>query len=226
MAQQLVSAMTGEFDPSQYKDEYREALETIIQAKVEGEETVDVEAPEESGKLIDLMAALEASVNAAKASRSEPTSVADAKAAKEAKAERKPRRPARGPRSAEGREWRRQVQWDGRQGRSDEEADGETREACGPEAQDRLTPGRRVRPRRSGGRSRCVHRRREAVHVASNERTVADGRAVHLMQCRGWSARAADPRSAVVPFRYDAFERATPDRGSTMRALDRAPRTR
>ena len=28
MAQQLVSAMTGEFDPSQYKDEYREALET------------------------------------------------------------------------------------------------------------------------------------------------------------------------------------------------------
>jgi DNA end-binding protein Ku len=86
MAQQLVSAMTAEFDPSQYKDEYREALETIIQAKVEGAETVEVEAPEESGKLIDLMAALEASVNAAKASRSEPVSVADAKAAKEAKA--------------------------------------------------------------------------------------------------------------------------------------------
>ena len=41
MARQLVSAMTGEFDPSQYKDEYREALETIIQAKVEGKETVD-----------------------------------------------------------------------------------------------------------------------------------------------------------------------------------------
>ncbi len=86
MAQQLVSAMTGEFDPAQYKDEYREALETIIEAKVEGQETVAIEAPEESGKLIDLMAALEASVNAAKASRSEPTSVADAKAAKEAKA--------------------------------------------------------------------------------------------------------------------------------------------
>ena len=66
---QLVSAMTGEFDPAQYKDEYREALETIIQAKVEGKETVEIEAPEESGKLIDLMAALEASVNAAKAAR-------------------------------------------------------------------------------------------------------------------------------------------------------------
>ena len=38
-------------------------------AKVEGKETVEIEAPEEGGKLIDLMAALEASVNAAKASR-------------------------------------------------------------------------------------------------------------------------------------------------------------
>jgi DNA end-binding protein Ku len=88
MAKQLVSAMTGEFDPSQYKDEYREALETIIQAKVEGKETVAVEAPEESGKLIDLMAALEASVSAAKAARDgssdKPVSVADAKAARAA----------------------------------------------------------------------------------------------------------------------------------------------
>ena len=90
MAKQLVSAMTGEFDPAQYKDEYREALETIIQAKVEGRETVAVEAPEESGNLIDLMAALEASVNAAKAARAsssdKPVSVADAKAAKAEKA--------------------------------------------------------------------------------------------------------------------------------------------
>jgi DNA end-binding protein Ku len=90
MAKQLVSAMTGEFDPAQYKDEYREALETIIQAKVEGRETVAVEAPEETGNLIDLMAALEASVNAAKAARAsssdKPVSVSDAKAAKAAKA--------------------------------------------------------------------------------------------------------------------------------------------
>ena len=90
MARQLVSAMTGEFDPSQYKDEYRQALETIIEAKVEGKETVAVEEPEESGKLIDLMAALEASVNAAKASREsnagKPVSVSEAKEAKAAKA--------------------------------------------------------------------------------------------------------------------------------------------
>jgi DNA end-binding protein Ku len=90
MAKQLVSAMTAEFDPGQYKDEYREALETIIEAKVEGRETVEIEQPEESGKLIDLMAALEASVSAARAARASsadaPVSVSDAKAAKEAKA--------------------------------------------------------------------------------------------------------------------------------------------
>jgi DNA end-binding protein Ku len=90
MAQQLVSAMTGEFDPAQYKDEYREALDAIIQAKVEGKETVEIEAPEETGKLIDLMAALEASVSAAKAAREAgteaPVSVAEAREAKAAKA--------------------------------------------------------------------------------------------------------------------------------------------
>ena len=99
MARQLVSAMTGEFDPSQYKDEYRQALETIIEAKVEGKETVAVEEPEESGKLIDLMAALEASVNAAKAARDsnagKPVSVSEAKEAKAAKAAKAPRRAGR-----------------------------------------------------------------------------------------------------------------------------------
>src|SRR5258705_12415007 len=69
MAKQLVSAMTAEFDPSQYKDEYRQALEEVILAKVEGKETVETEAPEEGGKLIDLMAALRPPVNAPTESR-------------------------------------------------------------------------------------------------------------------------------------------------------------
>ncbi|MBA2700888.1 MAG: Ku protein [Chloroflexi bacterium] len=106
MARQLVSAMTAEFDPAQYKDEYREALEAVIEAKVEGRETVEIEAPEESGKLIDLMAALEASVNAAKEARaagsSEPVSVAKAREARDARnvkaartpTEAKPAKPA------------------------------------------------------------------------------------------------------------------------------------
>ncbi len=94
--------MTAEFDPSQYKDEYREALETIIEAKIDGRETVAIEEPEESGNLIDLMAALEKSVADAKAKRAagseEPVSVADAREAKEAKAAAagaKSKRPAR-----------------------------------------------------------------------------------------------------------------------------------
>ena len=90
MARQLVSAMTGEFDPAQFRDEYREALQQIIDAKIEGKETVEIEQPEEGGKLIDLMAALEASVNAARAARvadvEAPVSVAEVRAAKSARA--------------------------------------------------------------------------------------------------------------------------------------------
>src|SRR3954471_18507306 len=40
MAEQLVEAMTDAFDPSKYKDEYREALLSVINAKVEGVEIV------------------------------------------------------------------------------------------------------------------------------------------------------------------------------------------
>jgi DNA end-binding protein Ku len=99
MARQLVSAMTGAFDPTQYKDEYREALQQIIDAKVDGRETVEVEEPEESGKLIDLMAALEASVNAAKESRATgaeaPVSVAEAREKKAATSAAAKKSPAR-----------------------------------------------------------------------------------------------------------------------------------
>ena len=89
MAKQLVSAMTGEFNPAEYKDEYRDALMQVIESKVEGHEVKTPEPVEESGKLVDLMAALEASVNAAKAARSgeKPVSVAEAKKARADKAE-------------------------------------------------------------------------------------------------------------------------------------------
>ena len=90
MAAQLIEAMTGEFDPANYRDEYREALMQVIESKIEGRETVEIEAPEEPTKLVDLMAALQASVNKATSARDEkrakPVSVAEAKEAKEAKA--------------------------------------------------------------------------------------------------------------------------------------------
>jgi DNA end-binding protein Ku len=66
MARQLVEALTGEFEPERYRDEYREALLQVIDSKVDGQ---PVEAPEpvpETSKLTDLMAVLEASVAAAR----------------------------------------------------------------------------------------------------------------------------------------------------------------
>src|SRR6476661_415700 len=85
MARQLVSAMTGEFNASEYKDEYRDALMQVIESKIEGHEVKAPEPVEEGGKLIDLMAALEASVNAAKAARSaDKASTAKAKTAAKA----------------------------------------------------------------------------------------------------------------------------------------------
>src|SRR3954464_4788442 len=91
MARQLVSAMTAEFDPTAYKDEYRDALMQVIDSKVEGHEVAAPQPAEETGKLVDLMAALEASVNAAKAARAgeKPVSVAEAKKAREDKASSK-----------------------------------------------------------------------------------------------------------------------------------------
>jgi DNA end-binding protein Ku len=90
MAAKLIEAMTGEFDPASYHDEYREALMQVIESKIEGRETVEVEPAEEPTKLVDLMAALQASVSAATSARDakagKPVSVAEAKEQRAAKA--------------------------------------------------------------------------------------------------------------------------------------------
>jgi DNA end-binding protein Ku len=80
MAEQLVQAMTHEFEPAAYHDEYREALLAIIEAKAAGSETVEPAVAPAAG-VTDLMAALQASVAAAKAARAgaAPESLAQAK---------------------------------------------------------------------------------------------------------------------------------------------------
>jgi DNA end-binding protein Ku len=66
MARQLIDSLAGDFEPEKYRDEYRERVLDLIERKAEGEEIV-VEAPrEEPQKVPDLMAALEASIAAAK----------------------------------------------------------------------------------------------------------------------------------------------------------------
>ena len=84
MADQLADAMTADFDAARYRDEYREALMAVIEAKVAGQQIVEQpEAAEAStGNLVDLMKLLEASVKAQVSARdaSAPVSLADAKA--------------------------------------------------------------------------------------------------------------------------------------------------
>jgi DNA end-binding protein Ku len=65
MAYSLIDLMVDQFEPEQYKDGYREALQAIIDAKLEGQEIVAAPEPAR-GKVVDLMAALKASVDAAK----------------------------------------------------------------------------------------------------------------------------------------------------------------
>ncbi|MEV8090247.1 Ku protein [Streptomyces nigra] len=61
----------GEIELDELHDEYREALEEVVAAKVSGEAPPESPEPAQSGKVLDLMAALEKSVRAAKESRGE-----------------------------------------------------------------------------------------------------------------------------------------------------------
>jgi DNA end-binding protein Ku len=65
MAKSLIENLTADWHPEAFKDEYREGLLKIVEAKIAGEEIEMVEA-EPTAKVVDLMAALKASVAAAK----------------------------------------------------------------------------------------------------------------------------------------------------------------
>jgi DNA end-binding protein Ku len=64
MAKMLIENLTEAFDPARFHDEYREALLSVARAKAEGHEITVAEAP--APKVMDLMAALKASVEASK----------------------------------------------------------------------------------------------------------------------------------------------------------------
>lgn len=66
MARQLIRQLTDHFDPSQFRDDYHKALKKLINKKIKGEEIVVPEKSEEPGKVVDLMEALKASVEAAR----------------------------------------------------------------------------------------------------------------------------------------------------------------
>ena len=112
MAEQLIASMESEYDPEQYRDEYREALMNVIEAKVAGEKPEPAKKAEPT-RIGDLMAALEASVAAARETRRSGAERADEKpAAGKAKGKKAaPKKAAPRKAAARGR------------GKSDEEAE-------------------------------------------------------------------------------------------------------
>ncbi len=66
MAEQLIDTLTVEFDPSKYRDTYREKVLELIDAKAQGRELAAVPDVAEPAPVVDLVAALEASLKAAK----------------------------------------------------------------------------------------------------------------------------------------------------------------
>jgi DNA end-binding protein Ku len=74
MAASLIDTMTEDFEPEQYHDAYREALEAVVQAKVEGNDVVrpeGIDEPEPKTQAADLTEILRASVAALKSGRAQ-----------------------------------------------------------------------------------------------------------------------------------------------------------
>jgi DNA end-binding protein Ku len=68
MAKALIESLADSFDPSRYKDEYREAVMRVVQAKIDGE-VIEAPAAPQAAKVMDLMEALRQSVEQAKKGR-------------------------------------------------------------------------------------------------------------------------------------------------------------
>ena len=89
------------FEPEKYHDHYREALEEMIEAKVAGDETTKPAAVTAKADVVDLMAALQASVDAAKKSRgAKPAASSESDEDEEPPAKKKPAARKRAPKSA------------------------------------------------------------------------------------------------------------------------------
>lgn len=72
MANMLVETLAGDFTPDDYEDDYRGAVEALVKAKIEGGEvTATPKTKKSSGEVVDLLAALQRSVDAAKSARGE-----------------------------------------------------------------------------------------------------------------------------------------------------------
>lgn len=95
MAISLVESMSGPFEPEKYQDTYREEVLSLIERKAQGLGLEPVETTAPAANVVDLMAALEASVNAAKQARGRhpaggPEALAEARPRARASSKAKP----------------------------------------------------------------------------------------------------------------------------------------
>jgi len=96
MAHALVETLAGDFDPSEFEDDYAEAVQAVVKAKIEGGEVQrTATSTKTGGEVVDLLAALQRSVEAAKTARGdapaeeeEPAKTAAKKATKKAPAKK------------------------------------------------------------------------------------------------------------------------------------------
>jgi DNA end-binding protein Ku len=88
MAQQLIESLATDFEPSKYKDEYRERVLELIERKAAGQEVAMPAEPEAPAAVPDLMAALEASLAAAKGTKAKASTASNG--AKKAAPKKKP----------------------------------------------------------------------------------------------------------------------------------------
>lgn len=84
MAANLIDSLTEPFHPEQYQNEYRKALNELIESKITGEE-IEIAPKAEPGKVVDLMEALKASIDLAKKERDRAREKTKAKAGTETK---------------------------------------------------------------------------------------------------------------------------------------------
>src|SRR5690349_7402462 len=83
MANMLVETLAGDFDPAEFEDDYAEAVKALVKAKIEGGEVKRTEtSTKTSGEVVDLLAALQRSVDAAKSARGESPDAEETKPAK------------------------------------------------------------------------------------------------------------------------------------------------
>ena len=77
MARLLLDTLAGDYDPDEFEDDYAEAVQELVKAKIEGGEIKRTPtSTKSSGEVVDLLAALQKSVQDAKDARGESGSKA------------------------------------------------------------------------------------------------------------------------------------------------------